>query len=63
MVPQKRISDRIVEQIADVPVITKQLTRTRRDSAGAGSAAHRGDSKLVTAHSSLHPEGFRVRER
>ena len=42
VIPQERIPERTVEQIADVPVITEQLTRARRDSAGAGSAAHRG---------------------
>ena len=57
VIPQERISERTVEQIADVPVITEQLTRARRDSAGAVSAAHRGESRPVTAHSSPHPEG------
>ena len=63
VIPQERISERTVEQIADVPAIAKQLTRARRDSAGAGSAAHRGNSTPVTAHSSNHPEGFRDRDR
>ena len=62
VIPQERISERTVEQIADVPAIAKELTRARRDSAGAGSAAHRGASTPVTAHSSIHPEGFRVRD-
>ena len=55
VIPQEWVSERTVEQIVDVPVITEQLTReapqtassssgtrARRDSTGACSAAHRG---------------------
>ena len=37
--------------------------RCSGDSARAASAAHRGAATPVTAHSSVHPEGFRERDR
>ena len=63
VIPQERISERTEEQIVDVPLIAKQLTRARRDSAGAFSAAHRGALTPVTAHFGLHQEGIEVQDR
>ena len=64
VVPQERILERTVEHIADVPVITEQLTRARRDSAGAGFAAHRRDSNRQSQLTPVSTQKrFRVRER